>query len=53
MIRKWMILLALLTAGVLLAGVAAASEMPRITKEEVKAKLGASDLSIIDRKSVV
>jgi hypothetical protein len=49
MARKWVILLALLTAGVLLAGVAvAADEAPRIGKEEMKAKLGSPDVAIID-----
>ena len=48
MTRKWVILLALLTAGVLMAGVAAASETLRITKEEVKAKLSSADMAIID-----
>lgn len=48
MARRWMVLLALLTAGMLLAGVAAAKEVPRISKEEVKAKLGAADVVILD-----
>lgn len=48
MIRKWGVLLALLLAGVLLAGIAAANEAPRITKEEVKAKMNSSDVAIID-----
>ena len=48
MARRWMVLLALLAAGVLLAGVAAAKEVPRISKEEVKAKLNAADVVILD-----
>ena len=48
MIRKWIILLALLAAGVLLAGLSAADEVRRITKEEVKAKLSSADMVILD-----
>ena len=48
MARKWMVLLALLAAVVLFAGVAAAKEAPRISKEEAKAKLGTANVVILD-----
>ena len=48
MARRWMVLLALLAAGVLLAGVAAAKETPRVSKEETKAKLGSADVVVLD-----
>ena len=48
MARKWIVVLALLTAGVLFAGLAAANDAPRIPKEEVKAKLGSPAVVILD-----
>lgn len=48
MTRRWIILLVLLAAGVLLAGHAAANEARRISKEEVKAKLGSADMVVLD-----
>ncbi|RNC67373.1 MAG: hypothetical protein ED859_14905 [Desulfuromonadales bacterium] len=53
MVRRWLVVLALLAAGVLLvAGMApAAVEAPRIAKEEVKARLGSADAAIIDVRS--
>lgn len=49
MLRRWFYRVVLMTAMAALgAGMASASEAPRIGKDEVKARLGAADTSIVD-----
>jgi len=54
MLKRWIFRVVLLTAMAALgAGAAAAAdEAPRIGKDDVKAKLGAADTSIIDVRAV-
>jgi len=54
MLKRWIIRVALMTAMSVLGGGAAAAgdEAPRIGKDDVKAKLGAADTSIIDVRAV-
>jgi len=49
MLKRWFVRIVLLTAiSALWAGMATAADAPRIGKDEVKARLGAADTSIID-----
>jgi rhodanese-related sulfurtransferase len=54
MLKQWFFRVVLLTAlAVLGTGIAAlADEAPRISKEDVKARLGAKDTSIIDVRTI-
>jgi len=49
MLKRWFFQVVLMTAmSALGAGMATAADAPRIGKDEVKARLGAADTSIID-----
>jgi len=53
MLKRWILQVVLLTAiSALGAGMATAGDAPRISKDEVKARLGAADTSIIDLRAV-